>query len=464
MLIARDLTSLSDVLKTTSHWPPLYPILLSLASSVFGELIHGARTLHFFLFGLNTFLFYCLVSDNFKSNDVWALGAALLFCTTPQIFSLHYMAWSESPFLTFTLLHLLFFRAWNVSGSTHTLVLSALAISLALLTRYAGAAFIGAASCIVLSRPGSYSVKISRTFSFGAVAVSPLLIYLLTRSLFDDSSSPPRRFVIHLIEPERVMKTVDVVFNWFNPLLLPTVASAVMIAAGLLLILGSFLKGSGTSGDNPTRQLIFTAVFYILFLFASISFFDFYTPIDNRTLSPIFPLIVASLVFSTRYRPQALQSLGMASTATILIWALLGAVTVLSSTSRLSRAGSGYLSEDFRAQEILQYAAKIQSPSVYSNSSETIEFYLDREAQSLPRTFDPKENQANPDSSSNYKALVAEIGGGKAILVYFNSFAWRSYFPPLGFFENEAALPVLYKGNSGVIFGKESTVISIRPD
>ena len=115
-------------------------------------MIHGARTLHCFLFGLNTLLFYCLVSNNFRSNDLWALSTALLFCMTPGMFSLHYMAWSESPFLAFMLIHLLFLRSWLTTGRSYMLVLSALAISLALLTRYAGVAFIGAA-CLVIVFP-----------------------------------------------------------------------------------------------------------------------------------------------------------------------------------------------------------------------------------------------------------------------------------------------------------------------
>lgn len=257
------------------------------------------------------------------------------------------------------------------------------------------------------------------------------------------------------------MRTLEVAYDWFSPPLMPAIASAAVIIIGLVLI-GYSLKSSNSQIEiNPTRQLIFTAVFYILFLFVSISFFDFYTPIDNRTLSPIYPLIIAALAYSIRLRPPMLQPIGLASLALLIILSLLGAGSILSSTSRLSQTGSGYLSNTFRAQDVLQYMAKIQSPKIYSNSRETIDFYFDRDSLAMPSTFNPSDNRINPSSEASYRELISEIRDGNAVLVYFNRFSWRRYYPPLQYFENEADLPVLFHGQSGVIFGKNSATISI---
>lgn len=456
LILARDLKSPADILSMTSHWPPLYPLLLSASSSALNNLIEGARMMHCILFGLNTFLFYCLVSDRFSQNDLAALGGTLLFALTPGIFSIHYMAWSEVPFISFTLLYLIFLRAWQISSATAVLVAAALAASAALLTRYSGVALAGAGVCIILFGQGRTTTKLAKSMGFGFLVALPLAVFLLVRAINLDTPSSPRNFVVHFIEPERAMAVVRVMYSWFKPTLLPewvAVLFMLVITSTLLLSIGA---GVDSNRKNPTRVLLFIGVFYILFLFTSISFFDFYTPVDNRTLSPLFVCLLASIVFSVRYVGVRLPALGTAAVSILLIWPLLGLPTVLFTTSNVAQSGSGYLSRDFRGQDLLPYIAGSDLPSIYSNSQETITFYLDRDSQALPAIFYPAEKRINDEAEEAYTAIFDSIRSGEATLIYFNRFSWRRYYPPLSMFEEEQ-LPILYQGSSGVIFGIEKS-------
>ncbi|MEP6388859.1 MAG: hypothetical protein ABJ056_02950 [Halioglobus sp.] len=261
------------------------------------------------------------------------------------------------------------------------------------------------------------------------------------------------------------MNTLRVVYNWLSPPFMPNLASIAFVVLGFGTIAYSMISHNSKVAGNPTRLFVFISIFYIIFLFFSISFFDFYTPIDNRILAPIYPLILAAFAYSIRLRPRQLHnSLGLASFALLLITSLLGAASVLSTTSGLSQTGSGYLSKDFRGQDILPKLARTKSQKIYSNSPETIDFYLDRTAKSLPATFNPVSNQTNTDWQASYQQLFSEVREGEAILVYFNGFSWRGYFPPLSYLEDEAALPVSQRGESGTIFGTKPDSDSNDPD
>ncbi|MEH6518858.1 MAG: glycosyltransferase family 39 protein [Halioglobus sp.] len=447
----------------TSHWPPLYPLLLSASNMALGNLIEGARILHCILFGLNTFLFYCLVSDRFQENDLAALGGTLLFALTPGIFSIHYMAWSEVPFISLTLLFLIFLRAWQISSATTVLIAAAIATSAALLTRYSGVALAGAAACILLFSPGTIKSRFTKSIGFGLLAILPLTAYLLARSLILDNPASPRNFVVHLIEAERAMAVLQVAYAWFKPAMSPAWITALFLLFTTITVLLSIIFGRSSTRKDPVGLLLFIGVFYIVFLFISISFFDFYTPVDNRTMSPLFVFLVASMAFSIRAVGERLPALGKATVSIVLALALLNLPSILSTTSNASRAGSGYLSQSFRAQDLLPYIASNELPSIYSNSKETITFYFDRDSQALPATFNPSENKVNEAAQEAYAKIFESVRKGQATVIYFNRFSWRAYYPPLSMFEVDEQLPILYKGTSGVVFGIQESLEIAHP-
>jgi len=456
LLIAKAIEQPGDIWDVSTQWPPLYPLLLAGAEGIIGELLEGARLFHCFIFGLNTLLFYSLVSDRFAKNDAPALAGTVLFVFMPGMFSVHYMAWSEPLFISCILLYLQSFRAWQHSSSTHLLVAAAVFLSLGLLTRYAGIAFVGASCALLLLGRQPLPSLLYRCLWYGALAILPLLLFFMGKWLFSEAENFPRPFTVHWVDLPRLLAVFTVLSEWFMPRLLPQWLSVTMLAVVGVLVGSSLFRARVTLATDIVAQLLFICGFYLAFLFASISFFDYYTPIDNRTLNPVLVLLLASLVFSIRRMSDSFGLWARLSTLIVIVWAVLGVPTVLSTAAAASQNGSGYFSRTFRSQDILQYVAGTPLATVYSNSPETIEIYFSREAHPLPATYSPVEGKASEGAAGDYKALSSKIRGGEAVLVYFNHFAWRSYFPPLAYFEDQLSLPVLYRGKSGIVFGVSS--------
>jgi hypothetical protein len=87
-----------------THFPSAYPLLLAVAGLYpNSDMLQVARWLHAFLFGANIVLI-ALAVRMCTEDSLLATGCAmLLFLSSEPVIWVHSMAWSEPPFITFTL-------------------------------------------------------------------------------------------------------------------------------------------------------------------------------------------------------------------------------------------------------------------------------------------------------------------------------------------------------------------------
>lgn len=129
-----------------THYPPLYPLLLSLAGFLHMDMLRWAWWMDLVFLLANIFLARAI---SIRLNQRNSLVTVALVALSPGILTVHWMIWSEPAFLFFGFSGLFTLYASLESRRGHFLWLSAGAIALAWLTRYSGIAF-AAAACATL--------------------------------------------------------------------------------------------------------------------------------------------------------------------------------------------------------------------------------------------------------------------------------------------------------------------------
>ncbi|MCE5206960.1 MAG: phospholipid carrier-dependent glycosyltransferase, partial [Chloroflexi bacterium] len=123
-----------------THYPPLYPIILAISGSFNSNVADSARWLHALLYGVNVVLFGVSIYISTHRNLVAMILGFLIFLSSKAVLTIHSYAFSESPFLMFSLLAYLLFSLYISSNRWVYLILSSVSIGLALATRYVGLA------------------------------------------------------------------------------------------------------------------------------------------------------------------------------------------------------------------------------------------------------------------------------------------------------------------------------------
>ena len=70
-------------------------------------------------------------------------------------------------------------------------------------------------------------------------------------------------------------------------------------------------------------------------------------------------------------------------------------------------------------------------------------------------------NELSNTYSESMESVIQEVENGDAVIVYFDAFAWRSYFPDKAVLE-ELNLPILFQARDGVVYGNTAPMQSSR--
>jgi 4-amino-4-deoxy-L-arabinose transferase-like glycosyltransferase len=167
----------SDIRRPMTHFPPLYPLLLT-GFGVFGiDPLDGARWLNVFLFGANILLIG-LAIRRYTSGSIWIpLFGSSLILTSLTMLHIHAMAMTEPLFILLGFSGLLLLAAYLEKSRPSLLIISASATGLAFLTRYPGVALVatGGVGILLFSRKRFFQ-KIVDASIFGVISLFPIMI------------------------------------------------------------------------------------------------------------------------------------------------------------------------------------------------------------------------------------------------------------------------------------------------
>jgi len=421
-----------------THFGPLYSFMLAAGGLAGLDALTWGRWLNAFTFGANVLLMSVLLrSVSGGAWWVWGLGTVLALASAPLL-TLHITMLSEPGFLLFTFLGFWLLASYLETRASTALVLSALMLGLAWLTRYAGAASILAAGLALLSFPGRPAGRRLRdAITFGLVSGAGMLVWL-ARNAAVSNSATGRELVFHPIDRTYLWQAFYTASGW---ILVPASAPNwvrlglwIAVAAVAAWALASAFRPApgpsrppfGTRESIPVliRLLALFVVTYMAFLALSISFFDANTSLDDRILSPVyFAGIVLGLwlirviwgLLSTR--PGAAR-LVMASLVLITGLQVVNALGLIAASHA---RGWGFSSRSWQSSPTLNRIRQLPDDvRVFSNAPELVYLHTGRQAAPLPRPWSAMNRRPDPAYPAEMSALQAVLSHESAVVVYFN--------------------------------------------
>jgi 4-amino-4-deoxy-L-arabinose transferase-like glycosyltransferase len=461
-----------------TRYAPGYPLLLALFGiSQQGDVLLGSRLLSAILFGLNAALFGLTIFICTKRN-LSAAGMALGFflALAPNV-STHSMAWSEAPFLTFSLAAFILLSLYIARPSIYLLLAAVLCASGALTTRYIGVTLLPPMVTALLffgMRPRKR--KITDSLLAAALALLPLAAWIV-RNLITTGTAASRSFVVHRIGLYQARQFLTTMANfifpvsksgWLEGLQMETMLAVQLIPYGLfgvlILFTLAFLSRKkalkcylDTASGSLTSLWLLFLVSYLIFLAISESTFDASTPLDERILLPAFLAITIVFISLIFYLAAALDKrlvwYGFILFMLILIFN--NSTEALGVIKDMHKNGSGYTSVEWKNSKTIAAAALLPKElKIYSNGYDVIPFLTGRTVSMLPAVANLETSTAAQDYDHQLQGMCKEVEEGVAAVVYLNSIGWRGFLPSLEELDEKCTMPVLGRFVDGVIYGR----------
>jgi hypothetical protein len=357
--------------------------------------------------------------------------AILMFAVSGPVLYLHAMAWSEAPFFSFAIGALLALALRVTRNRQRDLILAAILVALAMLTRYVGLTLLAplAFALIVLGRR-SRRERIRDLAIAGAIATAPLGIWMI-RNTSVGHHATDRTLAVHVVSAGQLLQLVTTL----NDFLLPVGAGpwwrgTFVLVVALLLIAGLLAAHRSARAQRPAPPLgnvfallcLVFAAGYLAFVLFTISFADATTPLDDRILFPVFGVVVIALVLLAdtaarrRNHPAIWRAFAMCAALSIAVRLPLA----IHGLDTMHRNGEGYTSVTWRNSEMLAQVRRLPSAIVvYSNAQDAIELLTGRSARWLPDSLIWENMQANPEFPRARDDMCREVASGSAVVAYF---------------------------------------------
>lgn len=453
-----------------THFPPLYPITLSLvqASPFSLSVSAAARYLSAALFGANSLTLALILFWATGSRIIGLIGG-LLFLASPVMVEQHLWAMSE-PIFFLLLLTAIFFlaRYLTAGGSFAWIILASLAAGLAYLARYAALSVLATGSAVIIScRKKSWRTRLANLVGY-FVGVTLIMAPWLLRNSTLTGSLTNRTFRFHLVSVMQLREAGNTVAGWLGPKTLPTELRLIILVLSMLpvaylatkWIIENWRWGakSLSAEDALLRVSLLMAVFYPGAVLASLTFFDASTRLRDRILSPLFLLL---LIVTLMLLNRIWGRLGRRQRAAIVIFLtasfflpyLVQSSTLLSTTRQ---QGLGFNSRSWRRSATVAAVRQLPMETlIYSNESFPVSYLTGRDVHSIPEKIDPVQATERPDYQLQLGTMRHRLEVESGYLVIFHPGQLRVEMPPLS--EISKGLTLAMELDDGQIFIAESS-------
>ncbi len=456
-------------------YPPLYPLLLALASRLSGiDPLPLSRFVQALLFGMIVYLGGILFFLHLRECRRCAFLGALSVLVGYPILRVSVMAWSEPLFIVLVLLYL-FLAAIYVSekDSTPVLLLMALSIALAALTRYIGGLLIVAGLVdVVLAarRSRTHRVRFGHMFLLLLVSVLPLGLWLIRNHMLTGTLTGPRGASRYGLA-QNILLTAVTLLSWYLPLPGPAFIARYKGAlfsfggGGILLLLLLSLAIAGFVRVRRRQELglrcprwdlcpaIVFLAFYVGGLLLSATWVA-YDRIGDRLLAPIYiPWML--LLWATGYhlwRRFAVKRRFRIDWIVVFMLVLLvhPTASAISTLQQVRKDGLGYNGRLWARSETIRYLQShaSQCPLIYTNDPLVVYVRARRVAKMSPH----KRYYNSPTLANHLQALRGTWPGGpRACLVWFDE-VHRDYLFPVAELATVAHIKRMARLSDGTIY------------
>jgi hypothetical protein len=439
---ARRLTGPADLFNLPTQWAPGYPVLLALAYLFGDDIFATTRLLQCVLLAANIGIGIALLRHVMGRDGLLPVSGGLVLLVSATLWQVNFYAWSEAPFLLCLQGSALALLRHVESGTRGTFVAAVALAAMALLFRYAGIAWVGAAALtLLLLQAGSWQQRLRKPVLFGLVALAPFVLWLLLNQLVRQETTN-REFVVHLVSGTDLLALLQQFAAWlgFQQGWLPFVVQTALVA----MVVGKVVQGPAL--PSRLRSLLVLAGVmvggYTLFILFSKSFLDAYIPFDDRIFAPawifaLLALLACLLQLAPAPQTQLLAALALMAVAGGNVLALWPGVTAARSQ------GIGYLSAYMSSVSRVEEVPELARVTVYTNAPDYLRMRTDFTIHDYPRKYAPTTGLANAAYASDAAFMEKQVREGKAVLAHYNGFEWRAYFPTLAELNESGYVSVL---------------------
>jgi hypothetical protein len=403
-----------------THHPPLYPALLATGKELSGTFLTAGTAINFISFLCCVWGVYIFTRRNAPPG--WAAAAVLLLVCSTALYSVEYVLGTDGLAVPFMVAGMYGLSEFERTKSLRVLVLTGLALSAAILTRYAYLAFFPAGCLVILlDEEMSLLKRLRSVVLLWAVACGPILLVVLHNQI-KGGSATNRTVALHLVSRSRLLEGADYLSSWLLPYRVPialrTLALGAVVALGIVLAIRS-------SSRNPLRITTFFLLGYLGLLLVSISLIDEATPLDERLLAPVVVIVCLHLTLVCAWLWNRKSPL-LAACAGLLILTpcCVGMMHLFPETAALYNhkdqgRSLAELREDFR--QILPALDKLPPGApIYSNVAREIYLVSGRPAKDLPtvKGYTDGRTRTEAEISAQVHELERELAGSGGLVIF----------------------------------------------
>ena len=448
-----------------THFPPFYSISLAGLSFITGiETDLAARIISAVLFGWLVGLTGWLVYRYTRSLLGCILGASLIL-VSPVLLDVSFIAMSELLFLVILLLTVHFLNKFLMNGKMIDLVISAGLTSFVYLTRYVGitAVALGGLSLLIF-RSSSLGKKFRDVVIFGTISLLPMLVFYL-RNWYLTGSMTNRIISFHPPTEAQIKQGISTLSNWLLPARINSSLQLIVLVLFLFAVAALIVINDLRSKKESDSQsmlmgvnqfvilLIMYALIYLFMVFASLTFFDASTRLNDRILSPLYVIgIIAGLITvwnSALFEDHVLIRSGII--ALCLMFLGINLLRGFDVSNSMRKEGKGFSGRDWRSSETIAAISHLPPNTLmFSNEAFAIYYLTGNSANWIPENYDPVKGQAEVRYKQRIGEMRSEIVEKSGALVIFNSITKHNVYAPID--ELTAGLSRWMNGADGAIY------------
>jgi hypothetical protein len=304
-------------------WPPGCSATLALVSMLTGQdPLDIASTVNSVFYAATVLLSFVLLTRTVSGQYFRLLGAIAILFAVPVQWAATYL-WSEVQFDLCVAIFLLAATEFWAAGSLRCLAVAALAAFGACATRYVGVTVVATGVLLILlSQRGSLGHRLRLAGLFGAISVSPILIWGVRNYLLAGEASGERHFALRSLS-DNLAIVYTTISHWLIPNRLPlsgAMRGCVFAAASLALIaiaviIATRYREAGRAILKTVAPTIVFAAIYLVFMVVVASLVDFGI-LDDRLAGPLYiPGIISILAVLDQVRQLPTKSLSLVAKA-----------------------------------------------------------------------------------------------------------------------------------------------------
>lgn len=354
--------------------PPFYPILLALVGKIIGaDPLSFAHIVNAIIYGIIIYLSGILHKKHLSSFLIFSIFSTSVIAFSIPLFKVSTYAWTEPLFISLTVTSFIFAISYLKSNDSVSLLLLALSIALASLTRYIGVTLILWGGLIVLFfQNNNFKKRVKHLLIFSIVSGLPIGLWLIKNYIISNTffgSRSPSRFTLY----QNINYAFDTLLYWFVPDDIANRLFLIVFSVSIGIFAGHNLKNRWQEVKLRLKQIspiLMFAIIYLIFLIIS-STTTAYDRINNRLLSPVYIpfalliLILAEMIVAP-YRKKFSNSLvNTFLIISMVIWLVYPIRNITLNTIKLLQNGRGYNSKAWRESEVIQYLSSTELETEY---------------------------------------------------------------------------------------------------